>query len=180
MEHILKELENSLKKAIESMERELGRVRTGRANLALLEGIKVEYYGVPTPLNQVAALSVPDPKTITIKPWDKKLIQAIEKAVSSDLGLSSQNDGDIIRIPIPPLTTERRKELTKQVKKIAEEYKVQLRNIRREARSKVEKSEGVSEDDQKKLYDKIDKETDKYIKEIDTIVGKKEKEIMEF
>jgi len=177
----LKELDGGFKKAIEAFEKELSRVRTGRANLAILEGIKVEYYGVPTPLSQVAALTVPDPRLIVIRPWDKKLIVHIEKALASaDLGLTPSNDGDIVRLPIPPLTTERRKDLVKQIKRMTEDSKVAIRNLRRDARSRLEKADGLPEDDQKKALDKIDKETERYVKVADDTATKKEKEIMEF
>jgi len=181
MEQVLKELDGAFKRCIEGFEKELARVRTGRASLALLEGIRVEYYGVPTPLNQVAALNVADPRLITIRPWEKKLIQAIEKAITmADLGLTPSNDGDIVRLPIPPLTTDRRKELVKQVKRSTEDCKVALRNIRREYRARLEKEEGVSEDDLKRTLERVDKETDKYVKEAEALAAKKEKEIMEF
>lgn len=179
-EDVIKDLVESYRKVIQNFEKELARVRTGRANVALLDGIKVEYYGVPTPLNQVAAISVPDPRLITIRPWEKRLIPAIEKAITmADIGLTPSNDGDVVRLPIPPLTTERRKEIVKQVKKMAEEAKVALRNVRREHREKVDKMEGVSEDDKKRLLERIDKETETFVKEIEALTAKKEKEIME-
>ncbi|MBM4396271.1 MAG: ribosome recycling factor [Deltaproteobacteria bacterium] len=181
MEQTVKELDGAFRRCIENFEKELARVRTGRANLALLDGIKVEYYGVPTPLNQVAALNVADPRLITIKPWEKKLISAIERAIAiADLGLTPSNDGDIVRLPIPALTTERRKELVKQVKRATEECKVAIRNTRREYRARLEKEEGVGEDDLKKTLDKVEKETERFIKDADTIATKKEKEIMDF
>jgi ribosome recycling factor len=181
IDQTLKELDQAFKKVIENFEKELSRVRTGRANLALLDGIKVEYYGVPTPLNQVAALTVADPRLITIRPWDKKLIPAIERAIAiADLGLTPSNDGDIVRLPIPALTTERRKELAKQVKRLSEDCKVSLRNARRDARARIEKADGLPEDDAKRGLDRIDKETEKSVKDADAIGTKKEKEIMEF
>ena len=181
IEQSLKELDGGFKKVIENFEKELGRVRTGRANLSLLEGLKVEYYGVPTPLSQVAALVVADPRLITIRPWDKKLIPGIEKAIAiADLGLTPNNDGDVIRLPIPALTTERRKDLAKQVKRLGEDCKVSLRNTRRDVKSRLEHAEGLSEDDLKRALEKIDKETERYVKEADAIGVKKEKEIMEF
>jgi ribosome recycling factor len=181
IEQSLKELDSGFRKVIENFEKELSRVRTGRANLALLEGIKVEYYGVPTPLNQVAALTVADPRLITIRPWDKKLIPHIERALAvADLGLTPNNDGDVIRLPIPALTTERRKDQAKQVKRACEDCKVSLRNHRRDVRGRLEKTEGLPEDDQNRALEKIDKETDRYVKEADAIAAKKEKEIMEF
>jgi len=181
IEETIREMEKGFKKVIQNYEKELARVRTGRANLALLDGIKVEYYGVPTPLNQVAAVAVADPRLITIRPWEKKLIPAIERAIAqADLGLNPSNDGDIVRLPIPPLTTERRKELVKQVKKMGEEAKVALRNVRREHRSAIEKAEGLPEDDVKRALERMDKATDAHSKEIDALTAKKEKEIMEF
>ena len=181
IEATLKELDGGFKKAIESFEKDLSRVRTGRANLAILEGIKVEYYGVPTPLSQVAALTVPDARLIVIRPWDKKLIILIEKALAAaDLGLTPSNDGDIVRLPIPPLTTERRKDLVKQIKRLLEDSKVAIRNLRRDARGKLEKADGLPEDDQKKALEKIDKETERFVKLADDTAMKKEKEIMEF
>jgi len=174
-------LEEAFDKAIAGYEKDLSRVRTGRANLALLEGLKVEYYGVPTPLSQVAALSVPDPRLIVVKPWDKKLISYIEKAViNADLGLSPSNDGDVVRLPIPPLTTERRKDLVKQVKKMCEETKIGARNARRDCRAELDRVENLPEDEKKRAQEKVDKETEKYVKMIDEIASKKEKEIMEF
>ncbi|HNZ03351.1 MAG TPA: ribosome recycling factor [Myxococcota bacterium] len=178
---VFENLENAFASAIANYERDLSRVRTGRANLALLEGLKVEYYGVPTPLSQVAALSVPDPRMIVVKPWDKKLISYIEKAViNADLGLSPSNDGDVVRLPIPPLTTERRKELVKQVKKMSEETKISVRNARRDGRAELDKVENLPEDEKKRAQEKVDKETEKYVKMIDEIAVKKEKEIMDF
>ena len=181
IESTLIELDGGFKKAIEAFEKDLSRVRTGRANLAILEGIKVEYYGVPTPLSQVAALTVPDPRLIVIRPWDKKLIIHVEKALAAaDLGLTPSNDGDIVRLPIPPLTTERRKDLVKQVKRGTEDAKIALRNLRRDGRAKLERADGLPEDDQKKALEKIDKETERFVKQVDEIAAKKEKEIMEF
>ncbi len=178
---VFENLEDAFQRAISSYERDLSRVRTGRANLALLEGLKVEYYGVPTPLSQVAALSVPDSRLIVVKPWDKKLISYIEKAViNADLGLSPSNDGDVVRLPIPPLTTERRKELVKQVRKMCEETKIAARNARRDGRAELDKVENLPEDEKKRSQERVDKETEKYVKMIDDIAAKKEKEIMEF
>jgi ribosome recycling factor len=181
IEQTLKDMDGAFQKVIEGFEKDLGRVRTGRANLAILEGIKVEHYGVPTPLNHVAAIAVADPRLITIRPWDKKLIPHIEKAIAiADLGLMPSNDGDVVRLPIPALTTERRKDLAKQVKRMSEDAKVGLRNTRRDYRSRLEKSEGLPEDDLKKALDKIDKETERFVKEADGVATRKEKEIMEF
>ena len=177
----LEKLDESFEKAVANYERDLSRVRTGRANLALLEGLKVEYYGVPTPISQVAALTVPDPRLIIVKPWDKKLISYIEKAViNADLGLSPSNDGDVVRLPIPPLTTERRKDLAKQIKKMSEEAKIAIRNSRRDGRADLDKIDNLPEDEKKRVQERIDKETEKFVKSVDDIATKKEKEIMEF
>jgi ribosome recycling factor len=170
-------------KAIESLKKDYGTIRTGRASLALLDGITVDYYGTQTPLNQVAALSVPDPKTIAIQPWEQKLIGDIEKAImKSDLDLTPTNDGKLIRINIPPLTEERRKQLVKLVKKRAEECRVSIRNIRRDINDelkKIEKDQHVSEDETKKSLDDVQKITDDYIKKVEEVLDHKEKEIME-
>jgi ribosome recycling factor len=172
-----------MKKAIEVLKKEFASVRTGRASLALLDDIKVEYYGTSTPLNQVATLNIPDPKQITIQPWDQKAIQDIEKAIlKSDLGLTPMNDGKVIRISIPPLTEERRKDLVKVVKKKGEEGKVAIRNIRRDANDslkKLEKDKEISEDELKKALDEVQKMTDSYIKKVDETVEHKEQEVME-
>jgi ribosome recycling factor len=172
-----------MKKAIEVLKKEFASIRTGRASLALLDDIKVEYYGTPTPLNQVATLNIPEPKQISIQPWDQKAIQDIEKAIlKSDLGLTPMNDGKIIRISIPPLTEERRKDLVKVVKKKGEEGKVAIRNIRRDANDslkKFEKDKEISEDELKKSLDEVQKMTDGYIKKVDETVEHKEQEIME-
>lgn len=180
-EQVFSDLDLAFEKAMENFDRELSRVRTGRANLAILEGIKVEYYGVPTPLGQVAALTVPDPRTIMIRPWDKKLIQYIEKAImNGDLGVSASNDGDVVRLSIPPLTTERRKDLAKQVKRMSEDAKIAVRNARRDCRTALDRIESLPEDEGKKAQERIDKETDAMVKEVDVVAAKKEKEIMEF
>ena len=180
---ILKKSGERMSKAVEHVSAEFTKIRTGKASVALLEGIKVDYYGTPTPLNQVGTLSTPDSHTIAVQPWDKTLLPVIEKAIlNSNLGLNPTNDGVIVRIPIPPLTEERRKELVKLVKKIAEEGKISIRNIRRdeiEQLKKSEKDEHISEDERKNGESEMQKLTDKYIKEIDSLVEKKEKEIME-
>jgi ribosome recycling factor len=181
---VLKDLQGSFDKAIDSFKRELSKVRTGRANLALLDGIKVEYYGTMTPIHQVATLNVPDPRLITIKPWEKSLIPAIEKSIKahSELGLNPSSDGELVRLPIPPLTQERRKDLVKLIKKMAEDAKVALRGSRREANDMLkELVDGgeISEDDSKTGLKKVQDLTDKFVASVDEIVGKKEKEIME-
>ncbi len=180
---ILKVTKDRMIKAVEHLTAEFVKVRTGKASVGLLEGVKVDYYGTPTPLNQVGNLNTPDYHTITIQPWDKNVIPLIEKAIlSANLGLNPSSDGTLIRIPIPPLNEERRKELVKHVKKLAEEAKVSIRNIRRDEIEKIkktEKEEHISEDDRKHGETEVQKLTDAYIKEIDALVQKKEKEIME-
>lgn len=169
--------------SIEALKKEFASVRTGRASLTLLDGIKVDCYGVPTPLQQVASLSVPESSQIAIQPWDQKIISDIEKAImKSDLGLTPSNDGKVIRINIPLLTEERRKQLVKVVRKNSEDAKVAVRNIRRDVNDeikKLEKEKHLSEDDTKKSLDEIQKFTDSYVKKIDEILMHKEKEIME-
>lgn len=180
---ILKVTKDRMAKAAEHLTAEFVKVRTGKASVGLLEGIKVDYYGTPTPLNQVGNLNTPDVHTITIQPWDKTVIPFIEKAIlNANLGLNPANDGALIRIPIPPLNEERRKELVKLVKKLAEEARVSIRNIRRdeiEKMKKTEKEDHISEDDRKHGETEVQKLTDQYIKEIDVLLQKKEKEIME-
>jgi len=182
-EEILKKLEQSMEKAIEALGREFGRVRTGRASLSLLDGIKVSYYGDLTPLNQVAALSVPEPRLITIQPWDSTVIGEIEKAVQkSGLGLNPVNDGKIVRISIPNLTQERRQELVKVVRKMTEDSKVSLRNTRRETNATIKtfkKEKDISEDELHKLQDEVQKITDRYVKKLDDLLKIKEKEVLE-
>jgi ribosome recycling factor len=169
--------------AIEALKKDFASVRTGRASLALLDGIMVDYYGTATPLHQMASLSVPDPRQIAIQPWEQKIIPEIEKAImKSDLGLTPSNDGRIIRIMIPILTEERRKQLVKVVKKRAEEAKIAIRNIRRDTNEelkKLEKDQHMSEDDVKKFHDEIQKLTDSYVTKVDEVLKHKENEIME-
>ena len=180
---ILKVTKDRMLKAVEHLTAEFIKVRTGKASVGLLEGVKVDYYGTPTPINQVGNLNTPDFHTITVQPWDKTIIPIIEKAIlSANLGLNPSSDGTLIRIPIPPLNEERRKELVKHTKKLAEDAKISVRNIRRdeiEKLKKTEKDEHISEDDRKHGEAEIQKLTDQYIKEVDTLVQKKEKEIME-
>jgi ribosome recycling factor len=177
------ELRSKTEKSLEALRKDLSRVRTGRASLALLDGVRVNYYGVPTPLAQVASLSVPESRTITIQPWDSKMTVEIEKAIQkSDLGLNPLNDGKIVRINIPPLTEERRKELVKVVKRMEEECKVALRNLRRDANEQLKtakKDKLVSEDDQFKSQEEVQKLIDKSIEKGEEIVKAKEKEILE-
>ena len=179
----LKPFEHKMSKTIEVLSKELAAVRAGRANPAVLDKITVEYYGAPTPLNQVAAISSPDPRTLAIQPWDGSVLREIERAImTSDLGINPQNDGKVIRLTFPPLTEERRKELIKQVAKIGEDSKVAIRNVRREAIEKwkaAHKKSEMTEDELHDAEDKIQKVTDKFVKEIDGIVAKKSKELAE-
>lgn len=181
---IYDETRESMGKSVTALKNELKRVRTGRASLSLLDGIKVDYYGTPTPLNQMATLAVPESRLITIQPWDASAIKEIEKAIlKSDLGLTPSSDGKIIRISIPALTEDRRKELVKVVRKICEDYKVSIRNIRRDSNEllKSMKKDGeISEDDAFKSQDEVQKITDEQIKLVDECFGEKEKEILEF
>lgn len=170
-------------KALDTLEGEYKRLRTGRASVSLVDGIRVEYYGTPTPLAQLATLTVPEPRTIMIQPWDTTILGEVEKAIlKSELGLNPMNDGKIIRINIPTLTADRRKELVKLVKKMAEESKVAVRNIRRDANEMVKdlkKEKEISEDEQFKAQDETQKITDDFIKRIDALYAAKEKEILE-
>ena len=172
-----------MQKTIEVVKANFASVRAGRANAGVLDRIFVEYYGTPTPLNQVAAISSPDPRTLMIQPWDGTLLKAIEKAIqTSDLGINPQNDGRVIRLVFPQLTEERRRELTKQVKKYGEDAKVAVRNIRRDAMDYVKalkKKSEITEDDQKKAEKDLQDLTDKYIKKVDEACAVKEKELME-
>jgi ribosome recycling factor len=178
-----KKLNERMSGAIEALKKEFASVRTGRASLALLDGISIDYYGSVTPLQQLANLSIPEPRQIAIQPWEQKIIPEIERAImKSDLGLTPMNDGRMIRINIPTLTEERRKQLVKVVRKRAEEGKIAVRNIRRETNEelkKLEKEKHLSEDDVKKEMEEIQKVTDTFIKKIDEILEHKEKEIME-
>lgn len=184
MEQEIKRKTNErMSRTIEIFKKELASIRTGRASLALLDGIIVNYYNNPTPLQQVASLNIPESRQIAIQPWDPKIIPDIEKAIlKSDLGLTPTNDGKIIRITIPPLTEERRKQLVKTVRKKAEDARVAIRNIRRDINEeikKLEKEKHISEDIVKKLHEEIQKITDSYISKVDEVLNHKEKEIME-
>lgn len=180
---ILKEIEDKMHKTVESVRLEFTKIRTGKATTALLDAIKVDYYGTLTPLKQVANVSVLDVHTLALQPWEKTMIQPIEKAIlAANLGLNPMSDGTIVRVPIPPLNEERRRELVKLVKKFAEEGKIAIRNIRRdgiEKLKKAEKDEHFSEDERKRGEQEAQKQTDKFIKDIDGLVTIKEKEIME-
>lgn len=176
-----KEFESKMKKTCEALTSQLATIRAGRANAAVLDQISVEYYGTPSPIQSVASVSSPDPRSLLITPWDKSVLKGIEKAIlSSDLGINPQNDGHSIRLVFPPLTEDRRKDLVKQTKKYAEESKVAIRNIRRDAIDKMKKQQKASvitEDDYKNAEKDIQKLTDDFIKELDKIAEKKEKEL---
>jgi ribosome recycling factor len=184
IEDIYQETKESMAKTVASLKNELQRIRTGRASLSILDSIKVDYYGTPTPLNQMVTLAVPESRLITIQPWDVSAIKDIEKAIlKSDLGLTPSNDGKILRISIPPLTEERRKELVKVIHKICEEHKVTARNIRRDSNDllkSLKKDSDISEDEAFRSQDEIQKITDEHIKLIDECYSEKEKEILEF
>jgi ribosome recycling factor len=181
---VLKETRRKMDKVLEVMARDLSRVRTGRASVALLEGIKVDCYGTSMPIAQVASLAAPEPRLLTVQPWDPTVLGDIEKAIlKSDLGLTPMNDGKIIRLPIPALTTERRKDLVKMVKKMEEEAKVALRNVRREANEdlkEMKKEKLLPEDEAHKGQDEVQKITDEYTKKVEAQAAEKEKEIMAF
>ena len=183
-EELLKELKANMEKSIQALHKDLNRVRTGRASLSLLDGIMVDYYGTQSPLNQVATLAIPESRLITIQPWDTTIIPVIEKAIQkSELGLNPMNDGKIIRISIPSLSEERRKELVKVVKKIVEDSKVSVRTHRRNVNEKLKKMKNdkeISEDEYFKRHDDIQKVTDEYVEQCDAISTDKEKEILEF
>ncbi|MBE5039174.1 ribosome recycling factor [Ructibacterium gallinarum] len=179
----MKNTENKMNKAIASLEGDLASIRAGRANPAILDKITVEYYGVQTPLAQVGTISVPEARTIIVQPWDASVLKAVEKAIlASDIGITPNNDGKMIRLNFPPLTEERRRELSKGVSKRGEEAKVAVRNIRRDAMEqfkKQKKAGEITEDDLKDLEEQVQKLTDKFVKQIDGIIADKEKEIME-
>jgi ribosome recycling factor len=172
-------LETRMQKSIAALKTELATIRTGRANASVLDHVFVSYYGSDVPLNQVANLAVPEPRAITISPWEKTMLGEIEKAIlASDLGLNPSNDGEIIRIMFPELTEDRRKELVKQVKQVGEKAKVSIRNIRRDANDEVKKDDTLTEDESKNSQERIQKVTDQFIAEIDQVVEHKEKEIL--
>ena len=181
---VLNETKRKMDKVLEAMARDLSRVRTGRASVVLLEGIKVDCYGASMPISQVASLAAPEPRLLTVQPWDPSVLGDLEKAIlKSDLGLTPMNDGKIIRLPIPALTTERRKELVKIVKKMEEEAKVALRNVRREANDdlkEMKKEKLLSEDEAHKGQEEVQKITDEFIKKVEDQAAEKEKEIMTF
>ena len=183
MREELKIYDEKMKKTISAVEKDFAAVRAGRANAAVLDGIMVDYYGTATPITQIGSVSSPDPRTLLIQPWDASVLKAVEKAIqTSDLGINPQNDGKVIRLAFPQLTEERRKELTKQVAKYAEEGKVAVRNIRRDAMDafkKAQKKSEITEDDLKNLEKDIQDLTDKSCKDIDNLKTKKDKELLE-
>ncbi len=183
MKSVIQDAEVRMKKSVAALVADFNTVRTGRASAALFDKIKVDYYGQPTPLSQVATISIPEARLVVIQPWDKGVLTEIEKAIQkSELSVNPNNDGKVLRINIPPLTEERRKELVKVAKNIAEQSRVAIRNIRRDANDdlkKLEKDHKITEDDEKRGTDEIQKLTDTYIKEINTLLDNKDKEIME-
>ena len=183
METLIKNTEERMQKTIDALDREYKSIRAGRANVSVLDKIQVDYYGVPTPIQQMAAVSVPEARTLLIQPWDASIVKEIEKAIlTSDIGINPQNDGKVIRLNFPPLTEERRKEIVKDVRKKGEESKVAVRNIRRDSLEKLKamkKNGEITEDDETGGEKKIQNATDKYCKDIDNLSAAKEKEIME-
>ena len=181
---VMKEVETKMTSALDALGRELATVRTGRASAGLLDGIRVDYYGTSTPVNQMASISVPDARSIVIQPWVAGQLKAIEKAIiASDLGLTPINDGKIVRLAMPSPTEERRKQLAKTVHKIAEESRVVVRNLRREANDRLKalaKDKKVSEDEERRSHDQIQKTTDRFIAKVDELLKKKEQEILSF
>lgn len=183
MESVMKEMKTKMDKSLEALDRELGKLRTGRASISILDGVMVDAYGSQTPLDQLATLSAPEPSLITVGPWDITQLAAIEKAITaSDLGLNPSNDGKVIRIAVPALNEERRKELVKVAKKVGEDCKISIRNARREANDalkKLEKDKELTQDELKKAQERVQQETDSEIKAVDAHVEKKDSEIME-
>lgn len=183
IDNVINEFKGKVSRAIDVYAKNVARLRTGRANIQILDGIKVDYYGNQVPINQVATVSIPEPHLIMLKVWDRNAVSSVEKAIlASDIGVTPSTQGDVIRVPFPPLTEEKRKELIKQVKKMGEECKVEIRNFRRETNDKVkgmEKSSKITEDESKKAVERVQKETDAAIAKIDEIVAAKEKELLE-
>lgn len=181
-QEVIQQTEYKMGVTVEKLREDFTRIRTGRASTGLLDKIKVDYYGCPTPINQVAQVGVGDAHTLTVQPWEKNMVKVVEKAIrDSDLGLNPATSGDVIRIPLPPLTEERRRELSKIVKGFGEDAKVAVRNLRRDANGQIErleKDKEISEDDQRRLETDIQKLTDRYVAEIDKVITEKEKEIM--
>ena len=182
-EDVIDKAKGVMEKSIESLKKDFSKVRTGRASVTLLDDVRVDYYGTPTPLNQIGTLTVPEPRLITVQPWEKKLIPEIEKAIlKADLGLNPTSDGVLVRIAIPPLTEERRKEMVKLIKRMGEETKIAIRNIRRDANDslkKLEKEKEISEDELKRGEKEVQEVTDQFVKRTDDVVATKEKEVME-
>ena len=182
MHAILAECDKQMKLRVQGFEKDLTRLRTGRASVSLLDGVRVDYYGTLTPLNQVAAISTPDARTIVVAPFEKKLISAVERGIQmADVGIQPTNDGNVIRLPIPPLNEERRKELAKNVRKCGEEAKVSLRKIRQDTNAEIKKAEkdkALNEDESKKLQKDVQRVTDEYTKQLDDRVAKKEQEVL--
>ena len=183
LDDVYHEVDHKMERSLAALRKELSRIRTGRATLALLDGIDVDYYGTTTPLNQMATLAAPESRLLTIQPWDRSQVGLIEKAIQrSDLGLTPMNDGMTIRLAIPPLTTERRKDLVKKVKKIGEDAKVALRNVRREGNETLkdlEKTKDISQDDLRRGQEQVQKITDRFISQVDDVLNAKEHEILE-
>src|SRR5438105_8161046 len=181
-QHLIRHIQHRLHGAIQALHREVKSLRTGRANLSMLDGITVDYYGTPTPISQVATLKVPEPSLIVAEPWDKSMVSAVEKAIrTSDLGLNPSSDGKVIRIPIPQLTEDRRKELVKRAHHVSEEARTAIRQVRRDGNDRLKKmlkSHEISEDDEKRGLDEIQKMTDKHIDEVGNILKHKEQDIM--
>jgi ribosome recycling factor len=186
MQNLLKDVDTRMKAALEALGREFASIRTGRASPSLVDGVRVDYYGTPTPLNQMASVTVPDARTILIQPWEAAQLKAIEKAIQvADLGVNPQNDGKVIRLVMPTLTEERRKQLAKSVGKAAEDGRVAVRNIRREANDRLkamakDKKAPITEDEERRGHDQIQKTTDQYIARVDELQKKKEQEILSF
>jgi ribosome recycling factor len=182
-EDVVKDLKARIDKTLDDLKRELGKIRTGRANTAMLDGIVVPYYGTPTPLSGMASLTVPEPRLIVIKPWEKSVLKDIEKAIKeANIGVTPMNDGEVIRLPLPALTEDRRKEIAKQVKGKGEEHKVAIRNVRRDANERLKallKDKKMTEDENKRLSERVQKETDAGVAKVDEITGAKEKEVMQ-
>jgi ribosome recycling factor len=179
---VIKDVQHRMHGALEALHREFKTLRTGRANVAMLDGVHVDYYGTPTPIAQVASLKVPEPSLIVAEPWDKSMVSAIEKAIrNADLGLNPANDGKLVRIPIPQLTEERRKELVKRAHHVAEESRTAIRQVRRDGNDRLKKmlkNHEISEDDEKRALDEIQKMTDKHIDEVGNVLKHKETDIM--
>lgn len=179
---VLNEAKDAMDKAVKALKKEMAKVRTGRASISLLDDVRVEYYGVPTPLSQVATLSAPEPRLITVQPWEKNLIPAIEKAIfKSDIGLTPSSDGQLIRLPVPALTEERRREMVKIIKRMGEEAKISVRNTRRDANDTLkmlEKEKEITEDQMKRSEKDVQQLTDDFVNKIDEVIQVKEQEVM--